>query len=392
MTETATSQPRWYRAWRRFWDPPDEILVAAGAGGERAVARLRLFVTAFLVAVPLWRLASGDTVAEATIGLSVAGGAFMLALAFYLLAQGDSYRPWLGFATSLADVTLISTTLVIFIMTDAPHPAVNSKVVFPTYFLALAATALRYDARTSVAAGIVAVAQYLGIVSFASTRWDLNDPIFAPFPYGMFSWTAQVSRLVLLGSAAFIATMIVQRTQRLRWLSASDPLTNLMNRGFFDERMQEEEIRARRYERPLTIAMIDIDRFKQFNDTYGHASGDEALRVVSRAIRTCVRRTDLVARYGGEEFVVAFLETDGGSATIKAEEVRRAVEAQRVMLKGSRGVTSVTVSVGVATWPQDGDTVRAVIEKADARMYVAKQAGRNRAAGADGLVAAPAKR
>jgi diguanylate cyclase (GGDEF)-like protein len=203
----------------------------------------------------------------------------------------------------------------------------------------------------------------------------------------MFSWIAQMSRVVLLGSAAFIATMIVLRTQRLRWLSASDPLTQLMNRGFFDARMEEEEIRARRYERPLALAMIDIDRFKQFNDTYGHASGDEALRVVSRAIRTCVRRTDLVARYGGEEFMVAFLETDGDSAAQKAEDIRRAVMAQRVMLKGSRGVTNVTVSIGIAVWPRDADTLRSVIEKADRRLYAAKEAGRNRVVGPTDIVA-----
>ena len=350
------------------------------------VARIRLFVTGFLVFVPIVRFATGDGVDDTIIGLAIAGGAFLLALGFYFLTQGEQYRPWLGFTTSLTDVTLISATLLILVATEAPHTAVNSKVVFPTYFLALAATALRYDARASVVAGLLAVGQYLAIVSYAATRWDLNDPIFAPFPYGTFSWTAQISRAVLLACAALIATMIVLRTQRLRWLSASDPLTQLMNRGFFDERMQEEEIRARRYDRPLAIAMIDIDRFKQFNDTYGHASGDEALRVVSRAIRACVRRTDLVARYGGEEFVVAFLETETGAATQKAEDVRRAVQAQRVLLKGSRGVTNVPVSVGIATWPVDGDTVRTVTEKADARMYAAKQAGRNRAAGPGGIV------
>jgi diguanylate cyclase (GGDEF)-like protein len=145
--------------------------------------------------------------------------------------------------------------------------------------------------------------------------------------------------------------------------------------------MLEEEMRAERYSRPLAIAMIDIDHFKQFNDTYGHASGDEALRVASRAIRNCVRRTDLVARYGGEEFVVAFLETDGTSAAQKAEDIRRAVEAQRVLLKGSRGVTNITVSIGVACWPDDGDAIRAIIEQADARLYRAKQAGRNRVVG-----------
>ena len=379
---------RWFRAWRHFWSAPDELLVSAGASGERVVARIRLFVTAFLVAVPTYRLATGDPAPEATIGLAVAGVAFLLAIAFHVVARGEYYRPWLGFATSLADVTLISATLVVFLATDQPHTAVNSKVVFPTYFLALAATALRYDARTCVIAGAVAIAEYGAIVVYAATHWALNDAQYAPFPYGMFSALAQASRLVLLASAAIIATMIVVRTQRLRWLSASDPLTTLMNRGFFDERMQEEEIRARRYHRPLAIALIDIDRFKQFNDTYGHASGDEALRVTSRAIRTCVRRTDLVARYGGEEFVVAFLETAGELAVQKAEDIRRAVQAQRVLLKGSRGVTNITVSVGIASWPGDGDTVRAIIEQADARMYQAKQAGRNRVAGPAGLVPA----
>jgi diguanylate cyclase (GGDEF)-like protein len=387
VTGSNDHRQNWYRAVRTFWNHPDDLLVAAGANGELVVAKLRLFVTAFLVVVPVFRIMTGDRALEAGIGLSIGGAAFLMALGFLLLARSEQYRPWLGFVTSLADVTLITTTLVVFLVADQPHAAVNSKVVFPTYFLAIAATSLRYDARTSVVAGTAAVVQYLAVLTWAAANYNLNDPIYAPYAYGMFSWIAQMSRVVLLGSAAFIATMIVLRTQRLRWLSASDPLTQLMNRGFFDERMEEEEIRARRYERPLALAMIDIDRFKQFNDTYGHASGDEALRVVSRAIRTCVRRTDLVARYGGEEFMVAFLETDGDSAAQKAEDIRRAVMAQRVMLKGSRGVTNVTVSIGIAVWPRDADTLRSVIEKADRRLYAAKEAGRNRVVGPTDIVA-----
>lgn len=367
--------------WREFWKRPDDLLVDAGASGEIVVARIRLFVTAVLLVITVGEVFFGGASAEASAGTLNGLIAVGLALVIYVVVRGSLYRPWLGFATSIADVSLVSGVLVTFLALGLPHTAVNSKVIFPVYFLAISASALRYDARTCAVAGLVATVEYLAVVTWAATHFALNAPTYAPFVNGTFSWSAQVGRLALLLSAGLISTILVLRSQHLRWLSASDPLTQLMNRGFFDERIADEVIRTKRYRRSLSVAMADLDHFKQFNDTYGHACGDEALRVVARAIRRSVRRTDLVARYGGEEFVIAFPETSLEGARQKAEDIRRAVQLATVQLRGGRPPARVTVSLGVAELPHDGDDIHPVLEAADRRLYRAKQAGRNRVFG-----------
>lgn len=372
------------QVWRRFWSTPDRLLVDAGAAGEFVVSWIRLLVVGVLVVIPLVLLMAdrGDETAPVSLGIGVVALAF--AAGVYLLVHRRLYRPWLGFVTSIADVTFISAVLVTLLVLDQPHAAVNSRIAYPLYFLAIAATALRYDARVCALAGLIATLEYAAVVAWADLRWQLNAMAWAPFTYGTFSWNVQYGRLVLLLMAGCISTVVVLRSQRLRRLAASDPLTGLINRGYFDERLEEEEIRARRYDRPLAVAMIDIDRFKQFNDTHGHANGDDALRTVASAIRGSIRRTDLVGRYGGEEFVVLFPETPPDAAVRKAEDIRQAVAAVRIPLRGRDDVAHVAVSIGVAGWPNDVRELDGVLERADRRLYEAKQTGRDRVVGPGG--------
>src|SRR5438105_5186826 len=126
-------------------------------------------------------------------------------------------------------------------------------------------------------AGLLAMAEYLGIVIYASTRWDLNASVYAPFTYGMFSWNTQTSRLIIIFTASLLSVAVVTRTQELLRLSTSDPLTGLLNRNHFTDRVSIEISRAQRYRQPLTIAMVDVDDFKSFNDRYGHDAGDSVL-------------------------------------------------------------------------------------------------------------------
>ncbi|MCW9040943.1 MAG: PleD family two-component system response regulator [Rhodospirillales bacterium] len=166
----------------------------------------------------------------------------------------------------------------------------------------------------------------------------------------------------------------------LQDLSIRDGLTGLPNRRRYDEFMEQEWARARRNETPLSVILMDIDHFKQFNDTYGHAAGDDCLQKVGAALKEVVRRpADLVARYGGEEFVCVLPDTDSEGATQVAEAVREAVSALGIPHAHSSAADHVTMSLGVATMIPQGEVPPGIIaEKADVYLYEAKEAGRNR--------------
>lgn len=170
-------------------------------------------------------------------------------------------------------------------------------------------------------------------------------------------------------------------------LAATDPLTGLANRRVLDSRLEQEWQRARRSGRPLAVLFIDVDHFKRFNDEYGHACGDEALRAVAECISATVRRSvDVVARYGGEEFAVVLPDTTSESAQGVAEKIRRKVQALDLVRKDGARI-AVTVSIGCASSvPADGDHAHDLLAAADRQLYVAKAAGRNRISAARGPV------
>jgi diguanylate cyclase (GGDEF)-like protein/PAS domain S-box-containing protein len=172
-------------------------------------------------------------------------------------------------------------------------------------------------------------------------------------------------------------------TEQLRQMATTDALTGLVNRRGFDERLEDEAARAARNRLPLSLVMIDIDRFKTYNDRYGHQAGDECLKLVSATLRAGLRRpADVAARYGGEEMALILPETDHQGAYELAESLRRAVHALEIAHTGSdRG--QLTVSLGVATLGPDtpAGSAAELIRRADAALYIAKEAGRDRVMG-----------
>lgn len=371
------------RSVQRLLRPPDPLMLDAGAEGEILVARIRLFVTAILVLIPLFAIRANTSI-ETLIGLGTTLAALLFAIAVYLLVSRGFYRPWLGMLTSILDVTLVSGALVMFLLVDLPHTAVNSRVVFEAYFLAIAATSLRYDIRICLVAGTLSLVEYAAIVGYAQSHWDLNSEIYEPFRYGTFDWSSQVSRLIIMFVASILSTAVVLRAQRLRRLSTSDRLTGLMNRGYFDERMISEASRARRYGYPMSVAMIDVDHFKRFNDTMGHAAGDAALQILAGTIRGSLRQSDIIARYGGEEFVVILPMTTLAQAVEKLESMRMAVANVVIDLPRRGFQARLTISAGVACLPEDGVVENDLVDVADRRLFQAKQEGRNKVVGTPG--------
>ncbi len=176
-----------------------------------------------------------------------------------------------------------------------------------------------------------------------------------------------------------MAEALAQTQTTLRDLSTRDGLTGLVNYREFHRQVTEEVARCRRYGRPFSLLMLDVDHFKDVNDTYGHLAGDEVLRAVAALIERTVRPADLVARYGGEEFVIVLPETTGAGAWALAERLRRRV-ADLTVAVPANGAVSLTVSVGLAVFPEDADSFQGLLSAADQALYAAKSGGRNRAA------------
>ncbi|MBU1666228.1 MAG: diguanylate cyclase, partial [Gammaproteobacteria bacterium] len=170
---------------------------------------------------------------------------------------------------------------------------------------------------------------------------------------------------------------LLTRTEELRYLSLHDPLTGLYNRRHMDEVLLHEVQLARRKARSLTAIMLDIDHFKRFNDQFGHEAGDEVLREVGKMLSRQVRETDMACRYGGEEFLLLLPESSLETATERAEALRLKVHELELSYQ-QQSLGRITLSLGVAELPEHAETGDALIAAADAALYQAKNAGRDR--------------
>jgi len=182
---------------------------------------------------------------------------------------------------------------------------------------------------------------------------------------------------------ARLESEVAQRTSELKTANklleeqaCHDPLTNLFNRRAFETRLRDEIERSSRYQHPISVAMIDVDHFKHLNDMEGHVHGDEALKKVAQIINRKIRRTDCVARYGGEEFVLMMPETSLEKARDICERLRNSIE--RAIFQGKKGEAFLTISIGVAAFPNHAEDLRELIDHADQALYEAKENGRNR--------------
>lgn len=173
----------------------------------------------------------------------------------------------------------------------------------------------------------------------------------------------------------------------LERLSVTDELTGLANRRRLTVELDRELRRSVRHGHPFAVLMLDVDRFKKFNDTWGHPAGDGVLKRVANTLRECVRDVDTVARYGGEEFMVILPETPAGEAARVAERIRAATEKDRFTPEGAKAELNITLSAGYAVFPEHAETPDGLIEAADQALYRSKASGRNRVTAAELLKA-----
>lgn len=203
-----------------------------------------------------------------------------------------------------------------------------------------------------------------------------GNPISArPFAHG------DLEILMVLAGEAGIALenhMLRSETDELKAMAETDTLTELNNRRKLLRLLEVEIERSKRYRKPLSLVMIDIDHFKLFNDTYGHQTGDQILKTLGRLLKNSCRAIDTPGRLGGEEFLVVLPETDLEAAAIYAERVRSLVERLGERLKKRYPLHVLTVSVGITSFNHDQDSLDSFVHRADNAMYSAKNRGRNR--------------
>jgi diguanylate cyclase (GGDEF)-like protein len=243
---------------------------------------------------------------------------------------------------SIADFQQFTGQYYRFTPAEAPNPAIRSLIIFP----------LLDDEQ-----------RCCGLFSVESS-----------LPNSFPADTEQVlTTLIENANVAFIRAILYQRMERL---ATTDGLTGLNNHRHFQELLAQEMERSRRYQRPLALLLMDIDHFKNFNDTYGHPVGDLVLKEISLCIQRSIRCNDMPARYGGEEFVVIIPETTEEGALTTAERIRTTIEKNTIVSLGRQ--LKVTVSIGCSAFPENAPSQQVLIDTADKALYAAKKDGRNR--------------
>jgi len=229
--------------------------------------------------------------------------------------------------------------------------------------------------------GMVDEIMYLIVGGIGDRIWDV---------YMVTNWTKNSEKgevvpllrekedLVVLSKFLDQISLEKRLAEEVRAISVYDELTGAYNKRYFGQKLERELIRAGRYGRPMTLAMIDVDHFKRINDKYGHLVGDRILKEVARILMENLRKdVDVVVRYGGDEFAIILPETNEGGLTSKEvlERVRKIVEEEKFEVNGDK--IKVTISVGIAAYPSHADKVLELIDKADRALYLAKDSGGN---------------
>ena len=183
--------------------------------------------------------------------------------------------------------------------------------------------------------------------------------------------------MTVFSDAVKLALANIQLHETLQQEATHDPLTNLYNRRYLNEALSREFYRIIREKNSLCFAMLDLDNFKKFNDSYGHEAGDEVLKYIGALLTNLVRGNDIACRFGGEEFVLVFINTTIDNIMPYLEQIRKEIEKAEIYFNEEL-LPQITTSIGVAQAPEQGTTVNEIIQAADMALYSAKKAGRNR--------------
>lgn len=354
---------------------PDEIMLELGAGGELLVARVRALLSALILLLPLVNAAAGAKASETLVGLGAAVFINVMAQIWLALARNPRRHGWLPYATGTYDITTTTGVLVLLALGDRVA-GLNSMIVWCFYLFGIVLTALRNDGRLTLYVGSLAIVQY-GLLSWAILASATTPDQLVSMDYGTASAGNQIERMILLLLTGLVTVAIVHRMQRLVELSGRDGLTGLPNRLWLLQRMPRIFDGVRSDGGSLTLALLDLDRFKRINDEIGHRDGDRALRQMAARFSEALEPREHLARIGGQEFVL-LLHCPIGSAWERIDRLRRAIAERPFVPEFGSEPQRITFSAGLAAWPQDGADLSALLRSADRRVQQAKRDGCNR--------------
>jgi diguanylate cyclase (GGDEF)-like protein len=221
------------------------------------------------------------------------------------------------------------------------------------------------DTRSELAVPIHALGKVIGVLDVQSTELDAFDE-------------SDLDTLQTLADQLAVAMENAHLYEETQQLAITDGLTGLYNLRYFYEALEKEIQRSERYDRSVSLIILDIDDFKRYNDTYGHLAGDDLLVELARLMSKMTRRTDILARYGGEEFAIILPETETEGAVFAAERLLEKVRGHRFLMQDGQTIGRITISLGVATYPDYVDSAKALVDAADKALLKAKRAGKNR--------------
>ncbi|MCF7222563.1 GGDEF domain-containing protein [Marilutibacter chinensis] len=354
---------------------PDEIMLEIGASGELAVARLRAVIAGVLLLLPLANMLAGGSIDENLIGLAGAVIINILAQVWLALSRRRRHYRWLPFVTTVFDVSVATLVLVLLASHHLPA-ALNSLIVWCGYLLAILLTALRSDGRVTLLAGATAMVQY-GLLILAVFAVAKSPEELISIDYGTVTAASQWQRLILLAVATVITAMVVYRMQQLVQMSGTDGLTGLPNRTWLIHRMPRLFEAADSENSSLTVALINLDGFRQLNDELGHGGADRALQHLVALLNGLADSGEWLARVRGDEFVLV-LRKPIGTAWERVDAVRRIVADHSFEPDRSSVAIRMSFSAGLACYPHDGRSLSALLRRADRRLQMAKRGGRNR--------------
>ena len=360
-----------------------QILPPAPTVEEKQAIRLRRYALAALsYALVLPVLAAGYL-------LGYIQGAPALAIAAAMVASNAAlyaaFRTGLNLRLSDPSLTQFQVYLgITLLMAGLYYTEVARGVALGLCYLVFLFGVFRLGTRQMIRLALYALAGYALVINLLQNL----RPESVPSPAQ--EWFQWLLLAVTLPSFAIVSGNIRGLRDRLRARNAElqraiaavhamatrDNVTGLYNRAFFADSLEHALAQAERHARGVALLFMDVDRFKQINDTLGHAAGDRSLRVVGERISACVRDSDIVARLGGDEFV-ALIENLGASAGLD-QLAQKILDAMAQPLQLEHGELVVSVSIGVAVWPKDGRDAATLMRNADAALYRAKNEGRNR--------------